>query len=243
MSILEALHKLTTHRQVWRETFDPESEKLFHFCLLCNSLLWKATSISKWEFLCCCFFSLFFFFLFLSFFYKFFFNLSSCRSVVFGAGNHEPEFVACLTYCLLQLTADIKIKWVALTGLDICIVWAADFWDSWMEICVFNCFLFFVNFYAWLLGLTKKDWKYNLYWFTYTFFPQCSGFSLSVIFHHKRKWVQMSLDISSVVSQRGYPEYTTKWLWQYCCCRPSSWPNFPALKPQTAQCGMSTLWW
>lgn len=33
-----------------------------------------------------------------------------CRTVVFGAGNHEPEFVACLTYCLLQLTADIKIK-------------------------------------------------------------------------------------------------------------------------------------
>ena len=34
------------------------------------------------------------------------------RSIVFGSGNHEPEFVACLTYCLLQLTADIKITYV-----------------------------------------------------------------------------------------------------------------------------------
>ncbi|KAK7077189.1 WD repeat and FYVE domain-containing protein 3 [Halocaridina rubra] len=36
-------------------------------------------------------------------------KLTTHRSVVFGAGNHELEFVACLTYCLLQLTADIKI--------------------------------------------------------------------------------------------------------------------------------------
>ncbi|XP_045600783.1 WD repeat and FYVE domain-containing protein 3 isoform X4 [Procambarus clarkii] len=37
-------------------------------------------------------------------------KLTTHRIVVFGAGNHEPEFVACLTYCLLQLTADIKIN-------------------------------------------------------------------------------------------------------------------------------------
>ncbi|KAK3895111.1 hypothetical protein Pcinc_001157 [Petrolisthes cinctipes] len=37
-------------------------------------------------------------------------KLTTHRTVVFGAGNHEPEFVACLTYCLLQLTADIKIN-------------------------------------------------------------------------------------------------------------------------------------
>lgn len=37
-------------------------------------------------------------------FYDFF-----CRLLVFGAGNHELEFIGCLTYCLLQLTADIKI--------------------------------------------------------------------------------------------------------------------------------------
>ncbi|XP_068245244.1 WD repeat and FYVE domain-containing protein 3 isoform X2 [Palaemon carinicauda] len=37
-------------------------------------------------------------------------KLTTHRSVVFGAGNHEPDFVACLTYCLLQLTADIKIN-------------------------------------------------------------------------------------------------------------------------------------
>ncbi|XP_063865461.1 WD repeat and FYVE domain-containing protein 3-like isoform X1 [Scylla paramamosain] len=36
-------------------------------------------------------------------------KLTTHRTVVFGAGNHEPEFVACLTYCLLQLTADLKI--------------------------------------------------------------------------------------------------------------------------------------
>ncbi|XP_050700499.1 WD repeat and FYVE domain-containing protein 3-like isoform X2 [Eriocheir sinensis] len=37
-------------------------------------------------------------------------KLTTHRTVVFGAGNHEPEFVACLTYCLLQLTADLKIN-------------------------------------------------------------------------------------------------------------------------------------
>jgi len=26
-----------------------------------------------------------------------------------GVGNHELDFVGCLTYCLLQLTADMKI--------------------------------------------------------------------------------------------------------------------------------------
>lgn len=31
------------------------------------------------------------------------------RLLVFGAGNHEPDFIGCLTYCLLQLTADVKI--------------------------------------------------------------------------------------------------------------------------------------
>ncbi|KAH8413938.1 hypothetical protein KR009_000634 [Drosophila setifemur] len=31
------------------------------------------------------------------------------RLLIFGAGNHELEFVGCLTYCLLQLTADMKI--------------------------------------------------------------------------------------------------------------------------------------
>lgn len=31
------------------------------------------------------------------------------RSLILGAGNHELDFVGCLTYCLLQLTADMKI--------------------------------------------------------------------------------------------------------------------------------------
>ncbi|XP_014604234.1 PREDICTED: WD repeat and FYVE domain-containing protein 3 isoform X1 [Polistes canadensis] len=31
------------------------------------------------------------------------------RVLVFGAGNHELEFIGCLTYCLLQITAEIKI--------------------------------------------------------------------------------------------------------------------------------------
>ncbi|XP_055386714.1 WD repeat and FYVE domain-containing protein 3 isoform X2 [Condylostylus longicornis] len=31
------------------------------------------------------------------------------RLLIFGAGNHELEFIACLTYCLMQLTSDMKI--------------------------------------------------------------------------------------------------------------------------------------
>ncbi|KAF7990932.1 hypothetical protein HCN44_000737 [Aphidius gifuensis] len=36
-------------------------------------------------------------------------KLTTHRLIVFGAGNHELEYISCLTYCLLQLTADIKI--------------------------------------------------------------------------------------------------------------------------------------
>jgi hypothetical protein len=36
-------------------------------------------------------------------------KLTNHRGLVFGAGNHEPDFVGCLTYCLLQLTADMRI--------------------------------------------------------------------------------------------------------------------------------------
>ncbi|KAJ8966192.1 hypothetical protein NQ317_015412 [Molorchus minor] len=36
-------------------------------------------------------------------------KLTTNRLIVFGAGNHELDFIGCLTYCLLQLTADIKI--------------------------------------------------------------------------------------------------------------------------------------
>ncbi|XP_074041175.1 WD repeat and FYVE domain containing 3 bchs isoform X2 [Leptinotarsa decemlineata] len=36
-------------------------------------------------------------------------KLTTNRLIVFGAGNHESDFIGCLTYCLLQLTADIKI--------------------------------------------------------------------------------------------------------------------------------------
>ncbi|CAH1111054.1 unnamed protein product [Psylliodes chrysocephalus] len=36
-------------------------------------------------------------------------KLTTNRLIVFGAGNHELDFVGCLTYCLLQLTADMKI--------------------------------------------------------------------------------------------------------------------------------------
>ncbi|KAJ8676714.1 hypothetical protein QAD02_012501 [Eretmocerus hayati] len=36
-------------------------------------------------------------------------KLTTHRLLVFGAGNHELEFIGCLAYCLLQLTADIKI--------------------------------------------------------------------------------------------------------------------------------------
>jgi hypothetical protein len=36
-------------------------------------------------------------------------KLTNNRLIVFGAGNHELDFIGCLTYCLLQLTADMKI--------------------------------------------------------------------------------------------------------------------------------------
>ncbi|XP_017775866.1 PREDICTED: WD repeat and FYVE domain-containing protein 3 isoform X2 [Nicrophorus vespilloides] len=36
-------------------------------------------------------------------------KLTTNRLTVFGAGNHELDFVGCLSYCLLQLTADMKI--------------------------------------------------------------------------------------------------------------------------------------
>ncbi|KAJ8919114.1 hypothetical protein NQ315_012099 [Exocentrus adspersus] len=36
-------------------------------------------------------------------------KLTTNRLTVFGAGNHELDFIGCLTYCLLQLTADMKI--------------------------------------------------------------------------------------------------------------------------------------
>lgn len=36
-------------------------------------------------------------------------KLTTNRLLIFGAGNHELEFVGCLTYCLLQLSADMKI--------------------------------------------------------------------------------------------------------------------------------------
>lgn len=37
-------------------------------------------------------------------------KLTTHRLLIFGAGNHELDFVGCLTYCLLQLTADQKIE-------------------------------------------------------------------------------------------------------------------------------------
>ncbi|XP_043249922.1 WD repeat and FYVE domain-containing protein 3 isoform X1 [Colletes gigas] len=36
-------------------------------------------------------------------------KLTTHRLLVFGAGNHELEFIGCLSYCLLQLTTDVKI--------------------------------------------------------------------------------------------------------------------------------------
>lgn len=36
-------------------------------------------------------------------------KLTTNRLLIFGAGNHELDFIACLTYCLLQLTADLRI--------------------------------------------------------------------------------------------------------------------------------------
>lgn len=86
MSILEALHKLTTHR----------------YCDDCSSLLLLSPPALYLYYSCPSYH--------MSFIKVLFIVCLMCRTVVFGAGNHEPEFVACLTYCLLQLTADIKIK-------------------------------------------------------------------------------------------------------------------------------------
>jgi WD repeat and FYVE domain-containing protein 3 len=36
-------------------------------------------------------------------------KLTTNRLLIFGAGNHELDFIGCLTYCLLQLKADMKI--------------------------------------------------------------------------------------------------------------------------------------
>lgn len=36
-------------------------------------------------------------------------KLTTNRLIVFGAGNHEIDFIGCLTYCLVQLTADMRI--------------------------------------------------------------------------------------------------------------------------------------
>lgn len=36
-------------------------------------------------------------------------KLTTNRLLIFGAGNHELDFIGCLTYCLLQLTVDMKI--------------------------------------------------------------------------------------------------------------------------------------
>uniref|UniRef100_A0A1A9X279 WD repeat and FYVE domain-containing protein 3 n=1 Tax=Glossina brevipalpis TaxID=37001 RepID=A0A1A9X279_9MUSC len=38
------------------------------------------------------------------------------RLLIFGAGNHELEFIGCLTYCLLQLTSNMKIILEPSTG-------------------------------------------------------------------------------------------------------------------------------
>lgn len=37
-------------------------------------------------------------------------KLTTHRLLIFGAGNHELDFIGCLTYCLLQLTGDFKIE-------------------------------------------------------------------------------------------------------------------------------------
>ncbi|XP_050525205.1 WD repeat and FYVE domain-containing protein 3 isoform X2 [Daktulosphaira vitifoliae] len=36
-------------------------------------------------------------------------KLTTNRTLVFGSGNHELDFIGCLIYCLLQLTSDMKI--------------------------------------------------------------------------------------------------------------------------------------
>jgi hypothetical protein len=32
------------------------------------------------------------------------------RSLIFGSGNHDLEFIGCLCHCLLQLTLTLKIS-------------------------------------------------------------------------------------------------------------------------------------
>ncbi|XP_073949629.1 WD repeat and FYVE domain containing 3 bchs isoform X5 [Choristoneura fumiferana] len=54
-------------------------------------------------------------------------KLTTYRLLIFGAGNHELEFVGCLTYCLLQLSANMKIAldshmrtmWHVIPGCDV----------------------------------------------------------------------------------------------------------------------------
>ncbi|XP_055626946.1 WD repeat and FYVE domain-containing protein 3 isoform X2 [Toxorhynchites rutilus septentrionalis] len=36
-------------------------------------------------------------------------KLTTNRLIIFGAGNHELEFIGCLTFCLMQITADERI--------------------------------------------------------------------------------------------------------------------------------------
>ncbi|XP_053688917.1 WD repeat and FYVE domain-containing protein 3 isoform X2 [Sabethes cyaneus] len=38
-------------------------------------------------------------------------KLTTNRLIIFGAGNHELEFIGCLAYCLMQLTANEKIAY------------------------------------------------------------------------------------------------------------------------------------
>lgn len=37
-------------------------------------------------------------------------KLTTHRSLIMGSGNHDLEFIGCLTYCLLQLTNHMKIS-------------------------------------------------------------------------------------------------------------------------------------
>ena len=39
-------------------------------------------------------------------------KLTSNRSLVFGPGNYDQEFIGCLCYCLLQLTEDPNSRYV-----------------------------------------------------------------------------------------------------------------------------------
>lgn len=38
--------------------------------------------------------------------------ITNSRHLVFGPGNHDPEFLGCLCYCLLQLTEDPEARLV-----------------------------------------------------------------------------------------------------------------------------------